>query len=106
MAFGKKKTFATITKPLSGMVENLGTYADEQEQKVVNLNAAKTEIDNQIGVAEDERSKSVVTAKNLKTFMDPTKIIVTKEAVVEADVDKVDIDLGEVIPESDIKEDE
>ena len=106
MAFGKKKTLATITEPLGGMVESLNTYADEQKQRVVNLNATKDEIDTQIGVAEDETSKSVVTAKNLKTFMDPTKIIVTKEAVVEADVDKVDIDLGEVIPESDIKEDE
>ena len=50
MAFGKKeKTFATITAPLSGMVEELDTYVGEQEEKVVNLNEEKAMIDRQIG---------------------------------------------------------
>jgi len=90
MAFGKKKkTFATITKPLSGMVDDLTTYASEQDQKVVDFNTEKDEIDRSIGVAEDEKAKSIVTAKNLKAFMDPTRVLVTEEAGAEAEADVV-----------------
>jgi len=90
MAFGKKKkTFATITKPLSGMVDDLTTYASEQEQRVVDFNTEKDEIDRNIGMAKDERAKSIVTAKNLTAFMDPTRVVVTEEAVAEAEPDVV-----------------
>jgi uncharacterized iron-regulated protein len=86
MAFGKKeKTFATITAPLSGMVEELTEYAEEQERKVEDFNIQKQEIDRQIDVAEDEKAKSVVTSKNLKAFMDPTRVLVTEEAIMEED---------------------
>jgi len=79
--FGKKeKTFAMITAPLSGMVEELNDHVVKQEQKVVDLNTEKREIDQKINVAENEKAMSAVTAKNLKTFMDPTKVLVTKEA--------------------------
>ena len=83
MAFGKEKTFATITAPLSGMVEKLEVYVDKQKENEAGLEQQKKDIDDMIVISKDEQAKSVVTAKNLKIFMDPTRVLVTEEAAAE-----------------------
>ena len=85
----KKKDFASITAPLSKMVTDLEAYNKEQQTNEVNLNKEKEEIDKKIALSKEEQGKALTTAANLKSFMDPTKIVVTEDAVdaevIEAD---------------------
>lgn len=68
-----------ITEPLSGMVDKLDNHAVVQLQKIVDLNDTKQEIDKRIGAAENEKAMPIATARNIKAFMDPTKILVIKD---------------------------
>jgi len=87
MAFGnnkkKDRNFETITAPLSTIMEELNTYNDEQRATEKDLEDLKQVLDAQIATSREEQQKASVTARNIKSFMDPTKILVTEDAKVD-----------------------
>lgn len=74
------RTFASITAPLSKMVADLEEYTEDQKNKELELVNQKMDIDVKIALSKDEQAKATVTASNLKAFLDPTRVLVTKAA--------------------------